>query len=134
MITLLPFYRKVAGLIACMLIGSQLFIPPARAALVSTAQSFHQTESEATRDRLKAMLSREDIAQRLIGWGVDPDEARARVDTLNDAELAALSNHLESMPAGGGALEVIIISLLIAFLVLLLTDIAGYTDVFPFVK
>jgi hypothetical protein len=80
------------------------------------------------------MLSREDIAQRLIGWGVDPDEARARVDTLNDAELAALSNHLESMPAGGGALEVIIISLLIAFLVLLCTDIAGYTDVFPFVK
>lgn len=134
MVTLIPFYRRVAGLVACILIGSQLFIPPVRAALVSTAQSFHQTESEATRNRLKAMLGREDIAQRLIAWGVDPDEARARVDTLNDAELAVLSDHLESMPAGGGALEVIIISLLIVFLVLLFTDIAGYTDIFPFVR
>ena len=80
------------------------------------------------------MLGRDDIAQRLIAWGVDPDEARARVDTLNDAELAVLGDHLESMPAGGGALEVIVISLLVVFLVLLFTDIAGYTDVFPFVK
>ncbi len=134
MVTLFPFYRRIAGLIVCMLIISQLLVPPVRAALVSTSQSIQQAESEATRNRLKAMLGREDIAQRLINWGVDPNEARARVDTLNEAELAVLSDHLDSMPAGRGALEVIIISLLIVFLVLLFTDIAGYTDVFPFVK
>ena len=134
MSALYPFGKRVSGVIACMLIISHLFVPPARAALVSTAQSFQQVKSEETRERLKAMLAREGIAQRLIGWGVDTDEARARVDTLNEAELAVLADKLESMPAGSGALEVIIISLLIVFLVLLFTDIAGYTDVFPFVR
>ena len=38
------------------------------------------------------------------------------------------------MPAGQGAIGVIIGAALIIFLVLLITDIVGITDVFPFVK
>ena len=35
---------------------------------------------------------------------------------------------------GGSALGVIVGALLIVFIVLLITDILGYTDIFPFVK
>jgi hypothetical protein len=38
------------------------------------------------------------------------------------------------MPAGGGAFGIIIGAALFVFIVLLITDMAGATDVFPFVK
>ena len=41
---------------------------------------------------------------------------------------------LRELPAGGNAVGAFIGAALIVFLVLLLTDILGYTDVFPFVK
>jgi hypothetical protein len=53
---------------------------------------------------------------------------------LSDAEIVALADRMESLPAGGGTFEFIVIISLIVFLVLLATDIAGYTDIFPFVK
>jgi hypothetical protein len=45
-----------------------------------------------------------------------------------------VAEQLERLPAGGSAVGVIIGAALIVFLVLLATDILGYTDVFPFVK
>jgi hypothetical protein len=41
---------------------------------------------------------------------------------------------MESLPAGGSTGETIIIVSLIVFVVLLITDIMGFTDIFPFVK
>ncbi len=132
--TLRPFYKRVAGFITCVLLCGQIFTASAQAALVSTAQSVQHIESEATRARLMVMLDRDDICQQLSRWGVDPEEARARVNTLTESELAAMADQIESLPAGGGALTLAIVSALIVFLVLLYTDIAGYTDVFPFVR
>ena len=106
----------------------------AQVALVSTAQSLPQMEADTTRARLKAMLARDDVCRQLREWGGDPAEARARVDSLTEAELARLADQIATPPAGGVALEVFIVSALIVFLVLLITDIAGYTDVFPFVR
>lgn len=55
---------------------------------------------------------------------------KARVDALTDAEAQQLARQLDTMPAGGNALGV----LLTVFLVLLITDLLGWTDVFPFTK
>ena len=130
-----PFHRPVAGLITFVLICAQLCgAAPVQAALVSTAQSLPPLEADATRTRLKAMLDREDVRRQLAHWGVDPAEARARVDSLTETELARLAAQMDTRPAGGGALEIFIVSALIIFLVLLFTDIAGYTDIFPFVR
>jgi hypothetical protein len=38
------------------------------------------------------------------------------------------------MPAGGDGIGAVVVAILIVFLVLLITDLAGLTDVFPFVK
>jgi len=62
--------------------------------------------------------------------GVDPVAAKARVNQLNDDELAVLLENIDSLPAGGdiGGLLVTV------FIVLVITDLLGATDVFPFVK
>jgi hypothetical protein len=53
----------------------------------------------------------------------------ARVAALSDEEAAQLAARLDELPAGGSDFLTIA---LIVFLVLLFTDIMGYTKVFPF--
>jgi hypothetical protein len=75
---------------------------------------------------------------KLIELGVSPEEAQARIDALDDAELAALATNLESQPAGGsGSADVAVAFLVITgvvFIVLIITDATGITDIFPWVK
>ncbi len=113
---------------------SSALLTPARAALVSTAQVVSAKDHEQIRSQLHVLFDRADVQAQLETWGVDPQEARARVDTLSSHELENLSARMDKMPAGGGALETIVIAALIVFLVLLFTDIMGYTDVFPFTR
>lgn len=108
-------------------------LPPAKAALIPTAQTL-SSDSEQTRATLQAMLARSDVQTQLVAWGVDPLEAQARVATLTDQELQALSAQVEQLPAGGSTAATVAVVSLIAFLVLLVTDILGYTDIFPFTK
>ena len=74
------------------------------------------------------------LNQWLINQGIDPREAVARIDSLSAAEAIAVADKLDQLPAGSGAIEVFLIVSLIVFIILLITDIMGYTDIFPFVK
>jgi hypothetical protein len=71
------------------------------------------------------------MRERMQALGVSPQAARDRVDALNDEEVAALADRLDQLPAGGT--DVLTVALIV-FLVLLLTDILGYTKIFPFTK
>jgi hypothetical protein len=66
--------------------------------------------------------------------GVDPAEARARVDSLSDAEVSRLAEAIRQDPAGAGALGTVVGAIVLIFLVLLVTDILGFTKVFPFTR
>ena len=81
--------------------------------------------------RIAAALERDDVRAQLAARGVDLGEAQARVAALSDEEAADLAARIDSLPAGG--VSVLGVALVV-FLVLLLTDILGYTKVFPFTK
>ena len=106
----------------------------ALAVMVGTETVLDVTRSQEARDYLKQILAREDVQTALIAEGIDPVEAKARVDSLSDAEVASLADRIEQVPAGANALGIILGTALIVFLVLLITDILGFTDIFPFVK
>jgi hypothetical protein len=107
---------------------------PLLAAMVPTDATIYDSKAEEARDYIKSLISRDDIRKSLLSKGIDPDEAKMRVESLSDSEAIALADQIEQLPAGSGAIGVIIGAALIVFLVLLVTDILGYTDVFPFVK
>ena len=107
---------------------------PLLAAMVPTEATIYKNKAQNARDHLKTLISRNDIKNAMISKGIDPDEAKARVDILSDSEVIEVADKIEQLPAGGGVFGAIIGAALIVFLVLLLTDILGYTDVFPFVK
>jgi hypothetical protein len=81
--------------------------------------------------RVMALIERDDVRAQLAARGVSADEARARVAALSDAEAANLAAQIDALPAGG--VSVLGVALIV-FLVLLLTDILGYTKIFPFTK
>ncbi len=106
----------------------------ALAVMVGTETVLDVTRSQEARDYLYQILAREDVQTALIAEGIDPVEAKARVDSLSDAEVVSLADQIEQVPAGASALGIILGTALIVFLVLLITDILGFTDIFPFVK
>ncbi len=125
--------KPVACLLAFVFCYFNVLWAPAQAALVNTAQVVQETTDDQTRARLRALLGRADVKAQLETWGVDPQEAQARVDTLTAEELETLSARMDELPAGG-SLAVVAVVLLIAFLVILLTDIMGYTNIFTFTR
>jgi hypothetical protein len=134
----MKFIRKKISFISLFMATIMLVIAipyqPLLAAMVPTEAIIYQTKAQDARDHLKTLISRNDIKKSLISQGIDPDEAKARIDSLSDSEVIEVADKIEQLPAGGGAFGAIIGAALIVFLVLLLTDILGYTDVFPFVK
>lgn len=104
------------------------------AGMIGTETVLDATRGQEARDYLNRILAREDVQASLVAQGIDPLEAKARVDSLSDAEVVSLADQIEELPAGGSTLGIIVGTLLIVFIVLLITDILGYTDVFPFVK
>ena len=134
----MKFIRKKISFVSLFMATIMLLIAipyqPLLAAMVSTDAIIDQIKAQDARGRLKTLISRNDIKKTLISQGIDPAEAKARVDSLSDSEAIDVTDKIEQLPAGAGAFGAIIGAALIIFLVLLLTDILGYTDVFPFVK
>ena len=72
----------------------------------------------AEREKVKEMVSRPEVAQKLEALGVLPEDAASRVDALTEEEVRSLASRIDALPAGGLSnqewLVVIIIVLLIA--------------------
>ncbi len=134
----MKFIRKKVSFVSLFMATIMLLIAapyqPLLAAMVPTDATIYDNKAEEARDHLKSLISRNDIRKSLLSQGIDPDEAKIRVESLSDSEAIAVADQIEQLPAGGGAIGVIIGAALIVFLVLLATDILGYTDVFPFVN
>jgi hypothetical protein len=79
---------------------------------------------------LYAQLDRAEVVQALRERGVSPEAARERVAALTDAEALQVAQHIDQAPAGGDVLGVIVF----IFVLLLITDILGFTKVFPFTR
>jgi hypothetical protein len=125
--------RTIATLAACsMSFASVAQAVPASAGsaapqLIGTEQA---AAAQAGRALLEQTLSRADVVAGLQARGVTADAARARVAALTDAEAAHVAAQIDQAPAGGDVLGVIVT----IFVVLLITDILGFTKVFPFTR
>jgi cytochrome c-type biogenesis protein CcmH/NrfG len=111
-----------------------LNVASARAGLVSTEASMSATHNVENRAFVKAQLQRDDVQRILENKGLTVAEAEQRVDALSDAEINRIVEQVGDMPAGGGFFGVLIGAAVLVFIILLITDMTGATDVFPFVK
>lgn len=104
------------------------------AKMVPTQTLLEAARVDAARTRIDAFLARQDVAEILVSQGIDPQEASARVAGLADTEIVRLADRIDSLPAGGDTFSTIVIASVVVFVILLITDILGYTDIFPFIN
>lgn len=97
-------------------------LPAAHAGLITTDQVAGQAAA-GERDRVGHFLERSDVRERLQALGVEGTAAQERVAALDDQEVHALAQRIDSLPGGGhiGTFsdDQLIIVLLIIIVVLL---------------
>ncbi len=128
------FTRYVCYFVTMTMLLMSLPVQTVQAAMVKTETVLTLSTAKNVRENLNQFLKREDVKAIMMAQGISPIEAKARVDSLSDAEITQLADKMDQLPAGGSTFSVIIGAAVIIFIVLLITDILGYTDIFTFVK
>lgn len=121
---------RCLAVMAATLILFALVTSPLHASMVGTGEVLAAEQGHVDRALLMQTLSRDDVRRQMERMGVSAEAAEERVARMTDAEVAALNERLAELPAGAGVLEAVLIVLLI----LVILDIAGITDIFPFVR
>lgn len=126
--------KPICWVLVYALVLWQFPVGVAQASIVDTESALDAAGSQVYRDRLHAFLAREDVRVQLVAWGVDAREAQARVDALSNREVKTLAERLDRLTAGQDVVGPIVGAIVLIFLVLLVTDLLGLTNIFPFVK
>src|SRR5687768_13800549 len=114
--------RRLQRLIAAMLIVCMSL--PVHAGMLATDAALQgRFDLSGERARVTTFLEREEVRAQLAAKGVSLADAKARVAALSDEEVGRLAGQIDSLPAGGDVLGI----LLTVFIVLLITDILGFT-------
>lgn len=79
------------------------------------------------RASIESALARDDVRAALVQRGVSPEDVDSRVAELTDAEVIAMHDQIDQLPAGEGFLGAVV-ALIVIFMLL---DMAGVTDIFP---
>jgi hypothetical protein len=125
--------RKIKRLFVYCILSAFAFVgftQSVQAAMIGTDQVVAANAGQQNRAKIAATLDRPDVMAQLEQMGVEKSEAQARVAALSDAEAASLAGKVDTLPAGGDVIGV----LLFVFVLLLVTDILGLTKVFPFTR
>ncbi len=124
------FMRWTGRVLILSMLTMGLPLQSAFAGMVGTDQAVSHELAAQDRAKINSFIDREDVLAQLQKQGVTASEAKARVYALTDDEAHNIAGKLDQLPAGGDILG----ALLFVFIVLLITDILGYTKVFPFTR
>lgn len=126
-----PRFLRITGRCTlALMLGFTLPVQTAQAGMVSTAQVAAQAAPDQ-RARAIGFFERDDVRQALESYGVSAADAKARVAAMTDAEIASLNRQIDELPAGGSDVLGILFAI---FIILLITDLLGWTKVFPFTR
>jgi hypothetical protein len=129
--------KPVAAALAVMMTLLSAPVIPAQAAIVGTDQIIGSSDaardSATARDKVSAFLAREDVRAELQRLGLSPEEAEKRVGALSDEEIDMIAGKIDTLPAGEG-IGAIVGAIVLVFIILLVTDLLGLTDVFGFTR
>lgn len=126
--------KAVALAVAAALFVTSLPIGAARAGLVATEQVVEERAASSDRERLVAILLRDDVRQQMEALGVDRHEAIARLASLSDQEIQQIAGRIDELPAGQSVLVGVLVVAGVVLIALVITDLLGVTDVFAVIN
>ena len=87
------------------------------AALIATETVLDSVRGREARDQLIQIIAREDVQAALMAHGLDPTQAKRRIEALSDDEVIRVADEIDQLPAGGNTLLLIGAIILAAMLV-----------------
>lgn len=121
--------RLMNRILASILMVNTALLGVPRMTMAGTVGTHAMMQIEARQakvDHLQQAMLREDVGAALVALGVTPEAAQQRIAALSDQELLALEQQIDTLPAGGSLLAVVGV----VFVVLLILDLTGVTNVF----
>jgi len=101
----------------------------AQAAMVSNSQLINHAQHSNDKAALLQTIKRADVQAQLLEMGVNTADIEKRIDQMTQDEVTQLNQQIDQMPAGGGVLGIVVL----VFVVFVITDVIGATDIFPFI-
>jgi hypothetical protein len=120
--------RPLAWLLSALLM--LMPVMSAQAGMLDTDTLITTGQSQQSIAGLQQLLEHEDAQRQLLALGVSPEQVRERVASLSDSELARINQGIDTLNAGGDSVLGV---LLIIFIVFVITDVIGATNIFPFI-
>jgi hypothetical protein len=120
--------KSVSILMALLLLMISTPFGSVFAAMVGTETILENHGISGARDQVRSFFDRQDVQSVLASRGINPAEAKARVDSLSDAEVMQIADKIDELPAGGDFWGTFVFVLIIIFVTLLVLEIMGYTD------
>ena len=122
--------KAVAMVLSAQLVLSTQAVTLAQAEMLSTEAAINSYETLNNRTAVLDALERDAVQAEMVAMGIDPDEAAARLAALSDTEVATILTQMEADNAGAD----IIGTLFTVFVLLLVTDILCFTNVYSFTR
>lgn len=122
--------KSVAIVLSTQLVLATQSVTLAQAEMLSTQAAINSYDVLNNRAALFDALERDAVQAEMVAMGVDPAEAAARLAALSDAEVATILTQMEADNAGAD----IIGTLFTVFVLLLVTDILCFTNVYSFTR
>lgn len=123
---LTTFYAKPLALyLAAALLAISTFAGTAEAMFVTAvprqnAVAAESTDRAADLIRIQSALESKIVQQKLLDYGLSPEETMARVNALSSEQINQLASHSDALQAGGDPVDLVVSLLVIALLVVLL--------------
>ena len=123
--------KPISILLVIIFLQAPIYCRSASAAMIGTETVLTPERNPGTREVLLDLMSREDFQNILMARGIDPREARARIDSLSDAELEMIFINIADRPAGGDATGFIIVVGVVIIIVFILVEYFSAVKMFP---
>jgi len=107
------------------------FYQSVSAAMIGTKTMLKPDRIQNTHGYLNDLISREDIQKVLVARGINPPEAKARIDSLSDDELEMISENFADLPAGGDGTGFAVVVGMVIMLVAILVEYLSDVKMFP---
>ncbi|MGD1969862.1 MAG: PA2779 family protein [Desulfobacterales bacterium] len=129
--TFSTFFKPTSIFLTIVLLLMSTFYQSASAAMIRTETLLEPDRRLQTRDDLQQLLARKDVQEALIAWGINPLEAKARINSFSDTEIEQIAEKINQLPVGGGFANFAIVVVLVIVIAFIIFEYTGVTNIFP---
>ena len=129
--TFSTFFKPTSIFLTIVLLLMSTFYQSASAAMIRTETLLEPDRRLQTRDDLHQLLARKDVQEALIAWGINPLEAKARINSFSDTEIEQIAEKINQLPVGGGFANFAIVVVLVIVIAFIIFEYTGVTNIFP---